>query len=920
VFDFEIARYLYRVAFLYEKIHNSPYKARAYFKAALAVDGYSKDVIKLYYEGKLQSLPSIGVSIEKNINETVETGHLKLIDELLGDIPDTIFELYEHANIKDKLLKILISHKIFSFTHISNILEQYVDYLSLSETFILSSALKSYKSLHFQYAQVYELANELILLMQESGCLSAVHMSDELYFHREILFSGNIICTIATDFNSFLLDIQAISSFLFVSSNKNEIILERFDIPFKIYVLSENEFNSKIQELQNGRSKIKLITDNKKIVSHFYGDLHLHTNWSDGLHSIEQMHDMAVELGYSYIAITDHSQSLKPSGMSELDTQIQIKKIREMRQKNTVHILSGIEVDILADGSLDLPDSILREFDIVIASIHSHFNQPPFIMMDRLSKALNNKYVNILAHPTGRLLGRPGKPTVTRDEIQLDFDYLIQLCHANDVAMEINCFPERYDLSIDNAKKAIQEGVKIAIGTDSHSMYHMSSIKYALEALKFMNVPEEAVLNCQPLDKLKQILSVRRSTDINETIDVFGKKFKNFNHYFSDNDGILLGRIKTIGIDLTGSEEKPSGFAVLSGTVAETFPILTDDEMVEHISDVKPDIISIDSPLSLPMGRCCGDKNCECAKHGIMRYCELTLKRFGIGVYPCLIDSMVNLTMRGINLASRLCGLGFNVIESYPGVTQDLLHIPRKRKGLELLLSGIKNFGIEGMRDDITHDEADAITSALVGYFYLDNKYTGLGNEKENYLIVPKLETSLSGKGIVIGLVGRIAAGKTTSAEYLCFRHGFTPMRFSKVIGEKYNVSGRVDLQRIGNEIAKNPVKQKELSDIMISRMKEGENYVIDGLRQVIDYENLSSALGNRFFLVCIESRFTTRTKRYCKDDKNVSKDEFIKYDEDPVEKAIAKISTMSKYNIINNRSYKELMNALDSVLLRLGE
>ena len=918
MFDFEFARYLYRVAFLYENIHNSPYKARAYFKAALAVDGYSKDIIKLYYEGKLQSLPSIGVSIEKNIGEIVRTGHLSLINELLGDIPDTIFELYEHANIKDKLFKILISHKIFSFTHISNILEQPVDYLSLSETAAMTSALKSYKLRRFQYAQVYELANELILLMQKSGIVSAVHMSDELYFHRESLLSGDIICTLATDLNSFLPGLQAISSFRFVSANGNEIILERFDIPFKIYVLSDDEFNSKKQELQSEKNKIELIPDNKKTVLRFYGDLHLHTNCSDGLHSIEQMHDMAAELGYRYIAITDHSQSLKPSGMSELDTQIQIETIRKMHQKNTVHILAGIEVDILADGSLDLPDSILKEFDIVIASIHSSFNQPPFVIMERLSKALNNKYVNIIAHPTGRLLGRPGRPTVIRDELQLDFDYLLQLCRDNDVALEINCFPERFDLSLDNARKAIKEGVKISIGTDSHSMYHMSCIKYALEALKFINVPEEAVLNCQPLDKLKQILGVRRSADINETTGVFGEKLKNFNHYFSDNDGILSGRIKTVGIDLTGSEKKASGFAVLSGVVAKTFPVLKDDEMIEHISDVKPDIISIDSPLSLPAGRHCGNKSCECAKYGIMRYCELTLKHFGIGVYPCLIDSMVNLTMRGIKLASRLRGLGFNVIESYPGVAQDLLHIPRKRKGLELLLNGMKNFGIEGIRDDVTHDEADAITSALVGYFYLDNKYTGLGNEKENYLIVPKLETNLSGKGIVIGLVGHIAAGKTTAAEYLCFRHAFTSMRFSKLIEEKYNVSGRDDLQRVGLEIANNPQKQKELSDFMINKMKEGENYVIDGLRQVIDYENLSSVLGNRFSLFYIESSFTIRAKRYCKDNLNVSRDEFIKKDEHPVETTIAKISYKSNYRVINNKGYRELMNTLDSLLLKL--
>ncbi|GHT08836.1 hypothetical protein FACS1894139_18890 [Planctomycetales bacterium] len=302
-----------------------------------------------------------------------------------------------------------------------------------------------------------------------------------------------------------------------------------------------------------------------------------------------------------------------------------------------------------------------------------------------------------------------------------------------------------------------------------------------------------------------------------------------------------------------------------------------------------------------------------------MRDCEITLKRFGIGVYPCLIDSMVNLTMRGMKLATRLRELGYNVIESYPGVAQDLLHIPRKRKGLELLLNGMKNFGIDGIRDDVTHDEADAITSALVGYFYLDNKYVGMGNEKEDYLIVPKLATDLFGKGIVIGLVGHIAAGKTTIAEYLRFKHGFTSMRFSKLIAEQYDVSNRDDLQRIGLEIANDTVKQKKLSDFMIQKMNDGENYVIDGIRQIVDCENLTTTLGNRFILLCVEAPFVARANRYNKLNPNTSKEEFAKIDSHMVEKSIDAIATKSNYKVINGKSYKELMSKLDSLLSKLS-
>jgi len=917
--DFEIARYLYRVAFIYEIIHDNTFKSRAYFKAALAVDGYSTNIEKLHNEGKLRSLPSIGLSIEKNIIEIISGNHLSLIDKLLGNIPYSIFDLYEYSNIKKKLLQKLIKNEIFSFEQISDTLDRNADYLSLTDRQELRNALTCYQTRHFQYAQVYELANELKIHLHKFMLVHAISLSDELFYHNEYLFSGDIICTLISAFDQFLLYIKNIQAFKFISSKPELIVLERYGIIFNIHILSENDYNKKIKKLLIEKEKKQYHLSGKINNLYFNGDLHMHTNYSDGLHSIEQMRDMASLLGYKYIAITDHSQSSKPSGMSELDTLTQIKKIREMNIKSDIYILSGIEVDILADGSLDLPDNILKEFDLVIASIHSHFNQTPIELMERLEKALSNKYVNILAHPTGKLIGRPGKPTVQRKEMQIIFEDLLQICKKNNVALEVNCFPERFDLSISNAKKAVENGVKISVGTDSHSIYHMDCAKYALDSFQFAGFPQESILNCFSLDELKNILNSRRGDDNEKTISIFEEKFKDFNHYFGDNIDIISGKMKVIGIDLTGSEEKPSGFTVLSGTNVQTSLVLNDDEIVEQVKKTNPKIISIDSPLSLPENRCCADKNCDCAENGIMRHCELLLRHFGIGVYPCLIDSMVNLTLRGMKLTKKLQTLGFEVIESYPGVAQDLLHIPRKRKGLELLIKGMENFGIKGIqKKDITHDEVDAITSALVGYFYLNNKFTGIGKKKENELIVPSLETYLTGKGIILGLVGRIASGKTTIAEYLRFKYGFKSMRFSEIINEKYNVSGRKDLQDTGLEISKNYNKQKELSDIMISRIKEGGNYVIEGFRQIIDYENLKSILGNKLVFISIEASDNTRMKRFCKDNPKKSVNNFWETEAHAIEGAIEKISIKRDYEVKNNKSFKELMSQIDSLLFKL--
>jgi dephospho-CoA kinase len=263
------------------------------------------------------------------------------------------------------------------------------------------------------------------------------------------------------------------------------------------------------------------------------------------------------------------------------------------------------------------------------------------------------------------------------------------------------------------------------------------------------------------------------------------------------------------------------------------------------------------------------------------------------------------------------------VIESYPGVAQDLLHIPRKRNkkgdGYIPLLNGLKNFGIQDMKSDISHDEADAITSALVGYFYLADIYIGIGNEKEGYLIVPRLETRLDGQGFVVGLVGRIAAGKTTVAEYMRFKYGFDSMRFSQVISELYSVSGRDELQRIGQEIAKDSKKQKALSEHMISKMKAGRNYVIDGIRQAEDYDNLSNRLGNRFILVSVDAPPNTRAKRYIDAYPSTTKDKFLGIDSHPVERAIGSIENKRQYIIDNNKSYHAMRSQVDALIGKLS-
>jgi uncharacterized protein YprB with RNaseH-like and TPR domain/predicted nuclease with RNAse H fold len=206
---------------------------------------------------------------------------------------------------------------------------------------------------------------------------------------------------------------------------------------------------------------------------------------------------------------------------------------------------------------------------------------------------------------------------------------------------------------------------------------------------------------------------------------------------------MLLAKIggpspRVVGIDLRGNPENPTGWALCDGKEVATLEVYDDLEIVSLTLDAKPDIVSIDAPLALPRGRQSAFDDSPCRESGgIVRDAERVLWSRGIGVYPALIPHMQGLTNRGMDLAATLRGEGIEVIESYPGAAQDILGIPRKKKDLSLLRQGLADFGF-GLDGSETHDELDAVTSAMVGYFYLANQYEGLGADDECYLIVPR--------------------------------------------------------------------------------------------------------------------------------------------------------------------------------------
>jgi DNA polymerase (family X) len=224
------------------------------------------------------------------------------------------------------------------------------------------------------------------------------------------------------------------------------------------------------------------------------GDVHAHTTATDGRCSIREMADAALERGYQYMAITDHSKNLAmTNGLDAKRARAHIKRIREVddEMESRIRVFPGIEVDILADGEIDLPDDVLAEMDIVIASVHTLFNQPRKEMTDRILRAIENPYVRILGHPTARLLLR-------REPLDFDLPAVLDRCAELGVAVEQNASPERLDLGDVNLRLAHEKGCKIVINTDAHHTTHYDNIRYGMRQLRRAWLTRKDVLNTLP--------------------------------------------------------------------------------------------------------------------------------------------------------------------------------------------------------------------------------------------------------------------------------------------------------------------------------------------------------------------------------------------------------------------------------------
>lgn len=238
-------------------------------------------------------------------------------------------------------------------------------------------------------------------------------------------------------------------------------------------------------------------------VTDIAGDLHMHTDLTDGLAGLDDMVAAAARHGYRYCAITDHAPMMAMQRMTRDKALHQRSKLPELTRRHGITVLHGSELNIGADGSLDWDDQFLASFDVLVASVHSDFDQSREEMTKRLLAAIEHPYVNIIGHPTTRLLGR-------RPPIDFDVDAVFKAAARTHTALEINAFPDRLDINDDLVRRARDHGVVFAIDTDSHAVGHLDYIRYGVAVAQRGWVAADEVINTWPLKRLRRFLAKRR--------------------------------------------------------------------------------------------------------------------------------------------------------------------------------------------------------------------------------------------------------------------------------------------------------------------------------------------------------------------------------------------------------------------------
>ena len=555
----KVAELLRRYAAILSLQRDSRFKVKAYRKAADTIEGLPRDIGTMVKQKEdLQELPGIGEAMARAIEDILTTGSLPQLDQSLATLPPDAIELSTKPLLNPKdVLRIYKKLDIHTLAELQNRLESgevrrifgpRVDFnirrglderprLLLYEAEPLAKRVEAFLksisgvthvsatgSLRRKQDTVGDL-NFLIAgkksaakIFKEFLNFGAVETSEKISANQ-VRFRLSTRTTIQLLWTppeqwglALLLQTGSIAHVQSLNARaaKKRLSLTVAKLAKKHVDLSEEKpiyaalgLNYVEPELREDRGEVESAAGHQlpKLIrlQDIRGDLHMHTTSSDGANTLPEMANAAQALGYEYIAITDHSQSLKiTNGLTEKRLLQQIKAIDRLnaRLKNFV-VLKSAEVDILEDGRFDYSDAVLKELDFTICSIHSRFALNKEQQTSRILRAMDNRYFTILGHATGRLL-------LKREGYELDIKRVLKHAKVNGCFVEINSSPDRLDLSDENAKLAREMGIKIAVNTDAHSIRELGFISAGVNQARRAWLEPTDVLNTLPIGKLKE--------------------------------------------------------------------------------------------------------------------------------------------------------------------------------------------------------------------------------------------------------------------------------------------------------------------------------------------------------------------------------------------------------------------------------
>ena len=556
----EIAHQLTILAQLLSAEGANPYKIKAYRRAAETIQSLPDSIAELVRRGAdLTQFPNIGSGISGAIREIVGTGSLQKLDTLRAGLSPEVAALSEHPRLDPKrVLRIYRKLGISSVAELrANLesgelgrklgarMEQHVrfaltesqemllfdveDTVAGIERFLLGKC--GVKRAHATGAvrRRVEVIGEISFLVETDDFAGTVAALERYGGRTERLMRED--ADLADRRATFKLSTGVVLTITHAPLNKwgvaliaetgSDAHLEQLELRgFEKLATSRDRLATEAAvyrklglrlippELREGRGEVERAAAGTLPrlvdVDEIRGELHAHTTSSDGAHTIEQMADAARQRGYEYLGITDHSQSLRIArGLSESELWKQIRHIDRLNARDLgIRILKSAEVDILADGTLDYPDTLLRELDYTVCSIHSRFGLGREAQTERILRAMDNPYFDILGHATGRLLlRRPG--------YEIDLARVIEHARPRGCFFEINSSPDRLDLSAANARLAHAAGIKIAICTDAHSIPEFDFIRCGIDQARRAGLEKKSILNCLRWPELERALRRR---------------------------------------------------------------------------------------------------------------------------------------------------------------------------------------------------------------------------------------------------------------------------------------------------------------------------------------------------------------------------------------------------------------------------